>query len=135
MSTQDAKQAIKSFVNISDISENLKVTLSGQDYLKFNQLVPNVVPANKMSDLAKKNLIAKLGIQSFIQIMDKVTLSGTQFVKADIEAILSEYVRFSSNDEKYAALVKTLGRMKPNEEGNVVVSAIELNTLLGLHHE
>lgn len=128
MSTQDSK---KENIPLSDISENLKITLSGHDYLRFNQLVPNVVPASKMSDLAKKNFIAKLGIKTFIQIMDKVTLSGLQFVKADIDAILSEYVRLSSNDEKYAELLKALGRIKPNEDGNVVIGTNELNALQG----
>jgi hypothetical protein len=132
MSITDTKSGIKPSVNISDISETVRVTLVDQDYLKFNQLIPNVVLSKKMADSAKKNFVSKLGIQCFIQIMDKVTLSGKQFVKADVDAILSEYINQASNDETHKVLVKELNRIKPNDEGSVVISASDWEALLAI---
>lgn len=130
MPSNNANSGIKPNVNVLDISETLRVTIAGHDYLKFNQLIPNVVLAEKTTDSVKKNLIAEYGIKSFIQIMSKVTQSGEHFVKADVEAILAEFIRLSSNDEKYSTLVQALTKLKPNSEGNFVIEANDMESLL-----
>lgn len=109
-----------------------RVKLTDQDYLRFNQLVPNVVLTKKMPDSAKKNLVSMLGIQCFIRIMDKVTHSGKKFVKADVDAILAEYIRLSSNEENYISLVQKLSSIQPNADGLVSISEADWELLLKL---
>lgn len=130
MSADDTKTGIQKNINVSEISEIVRVKLTDQDYLRFNQLVPNVVLAKKMPDSAKKNLVSMLGIQCFIRIMDKVTHSGKKFVKADVDSILDEYIGLASNDEKYKVLAKELNRIKPNDDGSVVISASDWEAIL-----
>lgn len=60
----------------TDISEVVRVKLTGEDYLKFNQLIPNLVLQKKIPDSAKKSYVSALGVQCFIQIMNVVTMAG-----------------------------------------------------------